>query len=178
VVVGLGGVAIILGGQAAFVAGVLALWQFALGGRQLVLVQRRLGVALACAGIVVAGQATLAGFFRLELPGWWFALASTATVVSALGLGAAALALRRASALTPAAPIASRRLPAWFVLGTGLAAICVMTVGTAHAERSWAEGLIRGGFEAIAFVCGFVALGRFLGVRAPLRHEAASTLRQ
>jgi hypothetical protein len=51
-------------------------------------------------------------------------------------------------------------------------------MGTAHAERSLVEGLIRGAFEGAAFVAGYLALGRFLGLRVAVRHETVPTLHQ
>jgi hypothetical protein len=176
--VAFGGLAIILGAQVAFVAGVLALWLVVRGSGELRLAQRRMRVALAAAAIALAGEAVHAIALRPLLPGWWFALATGVTVVSAFGLFGSWTALRRAAALTPRAPLATAGLPLWFVLGTALTVIAVMTIGTAHAERSWIEGLIRGVLEGAAFVCGFFALGRFLGLRASIRHETVTTLRQ
>jgi hypothetical protein len=174
----LGGLAIILGGQVAFVAGVLALSLFVLRSGELRLVQRRMRVALAAAALAVAGEALHAVALRPMLPAWWFALATSVTAASAIGLVCSWLVLRRAGALTPRAPVAAAGLPLWFVLGSGLTVIAVMTIGTAHAERSWIEGLIRGVLEGVAFICGFFALGRFLGLRASIRHETVTTLRQ
>jgi hypothetical protein len=135
-------------------------------------------VALTAAAIAVAGEGAHAVALRTALPGWWFALAATTTVVSATVLLLSAASLRRAGALTPDRGIVSGGLPRWFVAGTGVAVIAAMTIGTAHAERSWIEGLIRGGLEGIAFVTGYLALGRLLGLRASLRHETVPTLRQ
>lgn len=178
VVIALSGLTMILAGQVAFVAGVLALWHVRRGGDQHRLVQRRLLVALAAASLAVGGEAIHAVLLRPDLAAWWFALACSATVVSAAALALAALTLRRAAALTPSGGVASAGLPAWFVLGSGLAAITAMTVGTAHAEGSWIEGLIRGAFEGVAFAAGFFALGRALGLRASIRHRTVPTLHQ
>jgi hypothetical protein len=176
--VALGGLAIILGGQVAFVAGVLALWLFVGGSGELRLVQRRMRVALAAAALAAAGEALDAVALRPVFPAWWFALATSVTAASSIGLVGSWRALRRAGALTPRAPVAAAGLPLWFVLGSGLTVIAVMTIGTAHAERSWIEGMIRGVLEGTAFVCGFFVLGRFLGLRASIRHETVTTLRQ
>ena len=176
--VSLGGLALILGGQVSFVAGVLALWPFRNGDVQVSLVQRRMRVALVAAAFAATGEGTHALALRSAFPGWWFALAATTTVVSAIGLAAAGVALRRASALTPERGIVSQGVPRWFVAGTGVAVILAMTVGTAHAERSWIEGVIRGVLEGAAFAAGFLALGRFLGLRASVRHETVPTLHQ
>jgi hypothetical protein len=172
----LAGAALILGGQVSFVAGVLALWGFLRDASDLRLAQRRMRVALVAAATVVAGQATNAVVLRPSLAGWWFALAGSVTLVSAAGVGAAAVWLRRAGALTPDVRRATFGVPAWFVLGTGLVAFALMTVGTAHAERSWIEGLIRGGLEVLAFAAGYLAFGRVLGLRASLRDETVPTL--
>jgi hypothetical protein len=174
----LAGVALIIGGQVSFVAGVLAVWALLRRGGDLWLVQRRMRVALVAAAVVVAGEATNAIALHSSLPGWWFALAASVALVAGIGLGAAGVSLRRAAALTPEGRSATVGVPAWFVLGTGLVAFALMTAGTAHAERSWIEGVIRGGLEVVAFACGYVALGRVLGLRTSLRDEIVPTLRR
>lgn len=177
-VVVLGGLAIIVGGQVSFVAGVLALWLIRRTGSELRLAQRRMRVALAAAAVAVAGEAAHAAAFRTDLPAWWFALATSAAVISVALLVVSGLALQQAGALTPPERITVGGVPPWFVLATGIAVGAAMTVGTAHAERSWVEGLIRGGFEVVAFAAGFFALGRFLGLRASVRHRTVPTVRQ
>jgi hypothetical protein len=136
VLVVLAGVALILGGQVSFVAGVLGLWGF-LRDAELALVQRRMRVALVAAATVVAGEATHAVALRTSLPEWWFALAASASVACGAGLAVAAFSLRKASALTPSMRAAAAGVPRWFVAGTGVAVIAVMVAGTAHAEHSW-----------------------------------------
>lgn len=164
IVVPLGGLAAILGGQVSFVAGVLALWLLLHGTEQLRLVQRRMRVALAAGAVVVAAEAVQVVALRPSMPSWWVALGIAATVGSAIGIGGTALTLRRAAALTPAA-VSAEGVPLWFAAGTGVLVVAAMTVGTAHAEGSLVEGLIRGALEGLAFAAGFLALGRFLGLR-------------
>ncbi len=161
----LAGLALILGGQVSFVAGVLALWLYVWGRDELRLVQRRMGVALVAAAVVVAGEAVQVAALRPSMPAWWLVLGIVATVGSATGLGATGAALHRAGALTPTVPVSVDGVPLWFAAGTGVLVVAAMTVGTAHAEGSLVEGLIRGALEALAFAVGFLALGRFLGLR-------------
>jgi hypothetical protein len=135
-------------------------------------------VALVAAAFAAAGALVQSVVLRTHLPGWWFALSMSVTAVSVLALAGSAVVLRRAGALTPDKAIATNGVPQWFVLGTWAVVVGAMTVATAQLERSWIEGLIRGGFEAVAFTCGFFALGRSVGLRAPIRHETVPTLRR
>jgi hypothetical protein len=172
------GLVVVVAGQVAFVAGVLAVWLLLSDGDELALVQRRMRVALAAAAAAAAGELVQVISLRSHLPVWWFALSVGVTAASAAGLTAAVVVLRRAGGLTRDRSFVTGGVPQWFVLTTGAAVVGVMTVATAHLERSWIEGLIRGGFEAVAFAGGFLALGRFVGLRASIRHETVPTLRQ
>jgi hypothetical protein len=157
-VVALTGLAIVLGAQVSFVGGSLALWGVH-RGTQLRTVQRRILVALGAGALVVAGE-SLDLAFTHSRP-WWYALA----VLPAFGLAYSGSALRNAAALTPAAgrgPVAFTRSA---VVAIGAGAAVVVAVGSAFAERSWAEGLTRGVLEAVAFAGCFVLLGRRLGIR-------------
>ena len=158
VVVALAGLAIVLGAQVAFVGGWLALWG-AHRGTQLRLVQRRILVALAAGVLVVVGVSVdLASGHAAP---WWYALA----LLPALGLGRSGVALREATALTPPGGSGGIAFTRGAVVAIGASAALLVTVGSAFAERSWSEGLMRGGFEAVAFVACFVVLGRRLGIR-------------
>jgi len=162
--VSLAGLAIVLGAQVAFVAGSLALWGVH-RGTHVRAVQRRVLAALVAGALVVAGETTDLALTRS--PAWWYALA----LVPAIGLARSAVALREADAITPRAAPVGGGFPRPAVIAIGAAAALLVAVGSAFAEHSWAEGLTRGAFEAIAFAICFLALGRGLGIRAqaPLR---------
>lgn len=168
VVVGVAGLFAAFAGQVSFVAGMLGASLWLRRPDEVWLVQRRMTVALLAAWVVVAADGVDAVALRPSMPGWWFALALTATLASAAALSVAAHALRLATVLTPLRlrrPAAGWDVPS--VVGIGLAAVVAMTVGSAFAERSWFEGAFRGGFELLAFGAGFLAFGRMLGLRRP-----------
>jgi hypothetical protein len=123
------------------------------------------------------------------LPAWWVAMVG---VLAAAAGGALVLAWRglvsatgiRSAMPGPAGDIGDdvpmlaalglRRCP-WLVgvlpaLAVGLA----FAVFEAHAEHSMAEGIQRGGFEAVAAVLGFVLLGRAIGVRSRSRSRGSA----
>jgi hypothetical protein len=167
-IVSLAGLTMVLGGQVAFVTGVLALSRALrrpAAPEELRLVQRRLGVALAAGGVVLVGQAAQAVALQPLIPTWWYALALPAVVVPGLALGGAAHGLRRAVAITPPVDPASRAFPMPLVIAIGVAAVAFIAVGSTFTENSPAEGLTRGVLEAVAFVAGFAVLGRRLGIR-------------
>lgn len=167
-VVSLGGLTIVLAGQVAFVTGILALWRVLrrpAAVEELRLVQRRLGIALAAGGVVLAGQAVQAAALQPLLPTWWFALAIPAVFVPGLALGGAAYGLREAVAITPSVDPAPRGFPMPLVLAIGVGAVVLIAVGSTFTEHSLAEGLSRGVLEAVAFAACFVVLGRRLGIR-------------
>jgi len=163
-VASLAGVTMAIAGQVALVAGLLALWRLSFSPGELCLVQRRIGVALAAGGLVLAGELVQAVALQPSLPAWWFALSLAAVSVPALALGGAALRLHAAVALTPDAST-GRAVPATLVYAIGAGAVLLMAVGSTIAERSWIEGAWRGMIEAVAFTLCFLALGRRLGIR-------------
>lgn len=170
---------IVVACQVAFVGGVLAVWLLLSGGRQVDVVQRRMRVGLV-AGAVAVGclglqQAVAHDGREAE---WWTVLGVAALVACIAVLVSAAVVLRRASMLVGAAVPSPAGLPWWFVAGTGLLVCSALTIGTGYAERSAVEGLIRGGFELLAFAGGFLLLGRYLALRPAKRHESVPTLRQ
>ena len=167
-IVAVDGLLIVLAGQVAFVAGVLAIWRVLRRPSdpdELRLVQRRLGFALAAGAVVTAGQALQSVALHPLLPAWWFALALPAAVVPALVLGAAAHGLREAVALTPRVEPRPRVFPWRLVIAIGVGAALLITVGSAYTEDSWAEGISRGVLEAVAFAVCFAVFGRRLGIR-------------
>lgn len=158
------GLAIMLGCQVAFVSGMLALWGVRRGTPP-ALVQRRLAFALGSGLLVVCGIGFDSVAFHPYLPLWATAVAAAAAVAPVPVLAASAGGLRTASALTPGGPVAVRPFPAWLVVAIGAAVVLAITVGSAFAERSWQEGLVRGALEAAAFAGGYLVLGRRLGIR-------------
>jgi hypothetical protein len=166
--VSLGGLTIVFGVQVALVAGVLALWRVLRGTTtdgDLRLVQRRVGLALAGGGVVLAGQAVQAAALQPLQPRWWLLVASSALVVPALTLGGAAHELRGVVSITTTVQPSRRAFPWPLVLALGVGAVAIVCVGSAFAEHSWNEGLTRGAFEAVAFAGSFAAFGRYVGIR-------------
>lgn len=161
-VVAFAGLGIVLGAQVAFVGGTLALWGVHRGA-QLRIVQRRLLYALGAGVLVLAGEALDAAV--VDSPLWWYALALPALLVPAAGLARTGLVLREAGAITPAPGAVRVAFSRPAVAMIGGAAVLLVTVGSAFAERSWAEGLTRGALEGVAFAVCFLALGRRLGIR-------------
>lgn len=163
-----GGLAIVIGAQVAFVAGLLALAPVVLGRSDppsLLLAQRRLAVALVSASVVIAGELVQTLAQRPLLPDWLFVFSAVAALAPLPVLVPAARALRVAGGLTPTIPVGSA-FPARLVAGVALAAVTAMTLGSAVAERSLAEGLSRGAIEAVAIAGCFALLARRLGLRA------------
>ena len=180
------GVAIVLGGQTAFVAGVLALRRTLHGRRgpgDLLLAHRRMRAALVAGGVAATGQLVQALALRPLEPGWWLAVSLPAGLVPLVVLGAAGIAGRKAAVLvpepdeTPAGIVAD--LPAWLgsrarvVLGgAGVIAVACVVAQGAMFEHSIGEGLVRGASETVAIVVGLALLGRHLGLRREARHTA------
>ena len=167
----LGTLGMIVGAQVAFAAGCLAaIRALRFGGvRDVALVRRRVAVALGAGIVTAAGSALYAVNFSAAVPHWWALLTVGGACVALVPLAAAAVALRRAGALVVSREDAPRGLSA--DLGplahpalVGGAAACAMVAGTALLEGSLVEGLLRGAFEAAAFVACFVALRRPLAL--------------
>jgi hypothetical protein len=115
---------------------------------------------------VTAGEFVQAVALQPLLPRWWFALALATATVPTIGLVGAASRLRLAAGVTPAVVPEARPFPRMLVFAIGAGAVLLMLVGSTVAEHSWIEGAWRGGIEAVAFTGCFLALGRFLGIRA------------
>jgi hypothetical protein len=150
------GLDIVLGAQVAFVAGMLALWGVRRGTAASV-VQRRLLVALAGGGLVLAGEAVDA----VAEQRWLVLLA----LLPAPVLAASAAELRLAVGLTPVRIAVARGFSLLEAASVGAAAVTLVVVGSALAERSWLEGVTRGAIEAVVFALGFLGLGRYLAIR-------------
>jgi hypothetical protein len=164
----LGGVALVLGAQVSFVAGVLALWcavRRPTLPADLRLVQRRAAIGLAAGGFALTAHLVQSIVVQPYMSTLWFVFAISATVVPGLALAGAAHELRGAVVLTPVTAPSRRPFPASLVVAAGTAVVTVMIVGSAFAESSWNEGLNRGGIELVAFALGFLLLGRRLGIR-------------
>ena len=168
-VVSLAGLAIALGAQVAFVAGVLGVSLAARRSGAVRLAQRRMRTALAACTVVVAGQLVDAFALRPYLPTWWFGVALAAAGASAASLAAAARSVGAASRFAVPAQPTFAPLPGALLVVTGVWAVGAMCLGSAVVEHSWAEGLTRGAFEAVAIGACFLALGRRLGLRADPR---------
>jgi hypothetical protein len=163
-----GGLAIVIGAQVAFVAGMLALVPIVLGRSDqpsLLLAQRRLAVALVSVSVVIAGELAQTIAQRPLLPDWLFVVSVAAALAPLPVLVPAARTLRVVGGLTPVVPVRSA-FPASLLVGVALAAVAAMTLGSAVAERSLAEGLSRGAIEALAIGGCFALLARRLGLRS------------
>ena len=185
--------ALVLLPQIAFVAGCLGLvGALRLGSSRVVrdaelrLLRRRSAVALGAGGGTVLALAAFAFDSSRELAAWWVWATLGACALSLVPLAGAAVAVARARrpAAEPGgsvtdvfddlgpvfrwAPIRRLDLPEhpWrFAL---LCAGCILVLGTLggwYAEGDPGSGLVRGGFEAVALLICFAALGRTLGLR-------------
>lgn len=176
---------ILIGPQVALVGGTLAAWralrrrrEAVLPAAEIALVRRRARIGLAAGIVTSIGLVLYTVDFIGVLPAWWLALSGTLAFAALVALAAARRTLAR-GALTVAlaggppgdlfddlTPL--RRLrghPLALCIGGALASGVVVTVGEWHAEHSFAEGLQRGAFEALALSIGFAALGRAIGAR-------------
>ena len=166
-VIAAGGLTIVIGAQVAFVAGMLAIVPLVLGRSDqasLLLAQRRLGVALVSASVVIVAELTQTVAQRPLLPGWLFALSTIAAVAPLPVLAPAARTLRIARGLTPTVPVPGM-FGAPLLVGVAVAAVAAMALGSAVVEGSVAEGLSRGAIEAIAIAGCFALFARRLGLR-------------
>ena len=163
--------AMVIGSQIAFAAGVLAAMRaLRFGGpHEVDLIRRRVAVALGAGALTAAGSALYAVNFWSVVPNWWALFAAVGAGASAVLLAASALSYMCSSSITVSQKGAARGLSAdlgpfaqpWLV---GAAAVGTMLVATSVFERSVVEGALRGGFEAILFVGCFLALRRPLAL--------------
>lgn len=174
VLAGFATVTMVVGAQLAFVAGSLAAlraWRLrgarALPAAEVVVLRRRVGVALAGGAATAAGSGLYVVNFWSVVPMWWTAVTLAAAGTAALPIGATAAAQARASSLRPSIAGTPGGLSADLgALGRpgliGAAAVLAMLVGTSVAEGSLIDGALRAGFEAVAFAACFVSFRRFL----------------
>jgi hypothetical protein len=149
-----------------------------LPGAEIELLRRRAWVGLGAGMACAVGLELYVIDFLPVISDWWLALVGTLAGLAIVGLSAAGLRLRAAGRVVVGAsgpagdifddlpllgPLRGRpwRLCAVVAGGVGL----LMCVAEWHAERSLAEGLQRGVFEAVAATVGFVVLGRAVGAR-------------
>lgn len=177
--------AVVLGSQVALVAGSLAAWralrrrrEAVIPAAEIALLRRRSRVGLAAGLVTTTGLLAYVVNFIGVLPVWWLALSGTLAAGATAALVAARQALAHSSstvALTsgPAGDLFDdipllRLLRAHPVLLCGAGALAsglVVTIAEWHFEHSFAEGLQRGIFEALALTGGFALLGRAIGAR-------------
>jgi hypothetical protein len=170
VLAGLSTLAMVVGAQVAFAAGCLAalrVLRFG-GAHEVGLVRRRIAVALGAGTVTAAGSALYAVNFWGVVPQWWAAFAVACAGAAALPLAGAAFAFARAGRLAVSRD-AARGLSA--DLGPlarpgliGAAAVVAMLVATSVFEGALVEGVLRAGFEAVAFTACFFALRRPLAL--------------
>jgi hypothetical protein len=163
--------AMVIGSQIAFAAGVLAAMRAVrFGGPQEVdLIRRRVAVALGGGALTAAGSALYAVNFWSVVPSWWAVLAVAGAGASAVPLAASALVYTWSSSITVSHKDAARGLSAdlgpfarpWLI---GAAAVGTMFVATSILEGSVVEGALRGGFEAMVYAGCFLALRRPLAL--------------
>lgn len=173
---GLATLAMVVGAQVAFAAGFLAVlraWRLrrlsVLPAQEVAILRRRLSAALASGVVTAAGLALYALNFWNAVPAWWGGLTLVAAGAAALPLGAVAVTHARAAVLEVStagrpgglrADLGSLGRP-WLIGG---AAVLAMLVATSVAEDSLVEGLLRAGFEAVAFTACFFGLRRPLAL--------------
>ena len=177
--------AMLVGPQVALVGGTLAAWRAirrrrepVLPAAEIALLRRRVRVGLLAGIVTTAGLLLYTVDFIGVLPAWWLALSGAL----AAGAMAALVAARRALANSSATVVfaagragdlfddvpALRRLrghPLALCVSAAVASGVVVTLAEWHAERSLAEGLQRGIFEAVVLSVGFAVLGRTIGAR-------------
>ena len=189
--VSLTGIAILLGIQIAFAAGILgALRALRLrrareaSAAEFRLVQRRFRVACVAAALADAGMLAHTALLASLLPWWWTAISAGAAAGPLVALVIGLRALRGATLVTadggPAARALGGDVPAvvaaiadWFsahwlrlALAVGIPTTAFMLLSSAFAESSWTEGINRALGEAVAFGCCLGVFGRRLGIRA------------
>jgi hypothetical protein len=147
---------------------------------EVALLRRRVTVGLVAGAATMAGLVLYAVNFTAQMPGWWtaLALACAAATLPATGLGVAGLG--RVRALRPVAvgdagdladdfPLAAvRRLQdrPWLLgAAVGLPVLVATFAAGSVGEGNLASGMLDASLEAVAFLAGFMVLGRFLGIR-------------
>jgi hypothetical protein len=177
--------AMVVGPQVALVGGTLAGWrairsrrEAVLPAAEIALVRRRAKIGLLAGFVTTVGLLLYVADFIGVLPAWWLVLSGALAISATAALVAAWLALARSSVTVAAAagpagdlfddiPLlrALRGHPLALCLSGALASGVAVTIAEWHAEHSFAEGLQRGLFEALALSAGFALLGRAIGAR-------------
>ena len=177
--------AMLVGPQVALGGGTLAAWRAirrrrepVLPAAEIALLRRRARVGLLAGIVTTAGLLLYTVDFIGVLPAWWLALSGALAAGAMAALVAARRALANSSATVvlasgPAGDLFDdvpvlRRLrghPLALCVSAAVASGVVVTLAEWHAERSLAEGLQRGIFEAVALSVGFAVLGRTIGAR-------------
>jgi hypothetical protein len=169
--------------QVSFVAGLLALLRAlrrrharVLPTRELVVIQRRTGVALFF-GLATMGALALYAFeFRSALPDWWLALTYTSTAWASVLLALAGLPALAATRVRP--QVAGEAGDVFADIGPvrfggdvwRFARLVAVAVGSlvwlaGLVQGDPIDGLVRAVFEGLACFGGFAVLGRYLGLR-------------
>ena len=179
--------AVVVGAQVAFVAGVLAgVRALRLRDRLVIpraearIVVRRTAVALAAGLVTMAGIAVAAVELRHGVPGWITTLVLTGAGAGAVGLivvAPSALAAARVQPvaggqsgdlfddLGPLVPKPLRGRP-WTLAVCVAAAVAIVIAAAGVLQSDPYDGALRGVADAIACLTGFALLGRYLGLQA------------
>jgi hypothetical protein len=177
--------AVVLGSQVALVAGSLAAWralrrrrEAVIPAAEIALLRRRSAVAVAAGLVTTAGILAYGVNFIAVLPAWWLILSGTLAAGATAALVAARQALAHSATTVALAPGPAgdlfddipllrtlRAHPLLLCVSAALASGLVVTIAEWHFEHSFAEGLQRGIFEALALSGGFALLGRAIGAR-------------
>ena len=187
------GVATVLLPQIAFVSGGLVLLQAlrirrqdVVGAAELALLRRRSNVALAAAAGALVTVAGFAVDFEGTMAGWWtwMTVATSAALIAPLAGASYLVSDSACPAAQPGAapsdvfeelsvvfrlePLVRLRLPEhpWrfaTLCASGVGGLAFL--GSWYAEGDPGSGLVRGGFETLAVLVCFAALGRVLGLR-------------
>jgi hypothetical protein len=177
--------ALVLGSQVALVAGSLAAWRAlrrrrdaVIPAAEIALLRRRSTVGLAAGLVTTIGLLAYVVNFIGVLPVWWLALSGTLAAGATAALVAARQALAHSSSTValasgPAGDLFDdipllrvlRAHPVLLCAAGALASGLAVTIAEWHFEHSFAEGLQRGIFEALALSAGFALLGRAIGAR-------------
>ena len=130
----------------------------------LLLVQRRLAVALVSASVVIAAELTQTVAQGALLPAWLLALSQSPRWrrYRCFSRPCGRFESPAASRLPSRCEECSRHRCWW---ESAFAAVAAMALGSAVIEGSVAEGLSRGAIEALAIAGCFVSLARRLGLR-------------
>jgi hypothetical protein len=180
-------VAVVIGGQVAFVAGLLAEVRVLRFRDRLVIpraeariVVRRTAVALAAGLVTMAGVALAAVELRDGIPSWITSVVLAAAAAGAVALIAVAPAALGAARVRPVAggqsgdlfddlgplvpkPLRGRPWTLAVLVAIGVA-IAIAAAGVLQSDPY--DGMLRGIADALACLTGFALLGRYLGLQA------------